>query len=272
MISPPMTLWVTRSSPFNLLTAQRLRAMGHGVLTVPLFQIRRMDSCAVPFDPELIAFTSVHGVRYHPYRAHWAHVPVITVGDRTAAAARRSGYLHVDSANGNLQDLQRLILRSAATGTRLIHFGAAEPAGDLSGYLRSRGFEAVFRKVYEAISLPLDEVQRALTHGTEVDGIVIHSPKSSRRVAQLIAETGWSGTVYCLSQACADELPLGRLISVASAPQPTEQSLMDLIRTVTVGRQEAGVQRPRMKTTAATACGCQLLIANDNYESEPTPA
>lgn len=249
-----MTLWVTRSSPFNLLTAQHLRAMGHVVLAEPLFEIRRTESPILPFDPELIVFTSVHGVRHHPYRADWADIPVLTVGDRTAAAARRCGYHQVGSAHGNLQDLQKLILRSAVAGTRLVHFGATEPAGDLSGYLRSRGFYAEFQKVYEAVSRPVPEILKALADRAKVGGIVIHSPKSSRRVANSIVETGWSGQIFCLSRACAEELPFHGKTKVESATRPTEDSLMDLIRAATIGsNQETGVRYPRVKTNAATA-------------------
>ena len=85
------SIWVTRSSPYNLLTAQRLRAMGLHVITVPLLEVRQLPCETALTRPDLLAFTSVHGVRHHPYQSDWTNTPVLAVGDTTAAAARRSG-------------------------------------------------------------------------------------------------------------------------------------------------------------------------------------
>lgn len=187
-----MLLWVTRSSPFNLLTAQRLRAMGHGVLISPLFEMCRLQVKALPWTPDLIAFTSTNGVRHHPYEAAWANVAVFAVGDATAAAAQRCGYRNVQSAQGNVHDLQTLILRSASVGTRAVHFGALEPAGDVAFHLRQRGFDALGVCVYEASPHALHRIRSLFAEGERIDGIVIHSPKGGSRVdhRQQVVRTG----------------------------------------------------------------------------------
>jgi uroporphyrinogen-III synthase len=257
MMRSPALLWATRSSPFNLLTAQRLRGMGHGVLVVPLFEIRALTIAPIKRRPDLIAFTSVNGVRHHPYRHDWSAVPVVAVGGTTAAAARRCGYRDVRSAGGNVQDLQALILRSVPTGKRLVHFSAKEPAGDLVRFLRDRCFDAIGERVYETIARPLPQVRGVLASEPRVAGIVIHSPKGARRIAELIAETGWRGAVFCISPACAIELRGIPGLSVHSSPRPTERALMETIR---------------QATTVPVAASEYWAVANDNIDYAPTPA
>lgn len=271
MTSSPMTMWVTRSSPFNLLTAKRLRAMGHAVVASPLFDIRPTDAVDLPWAPELIVFTSINGVRHHPFDAHWADVPVFAVGDTTAAAARRCGYRNVMSADGNVRDLQRLILASAVPGKKLIHFSAGSPAGDLVAYLRARGFDAVRQHVYDAQLRPLDQVRAMLSAGPRIDGIVVHSPAGGRRAADLIADSGWSGSVFCISAACAKEFHGISRISVESAARPTERALMQLIRDASAIRDEDRLALRLRGLAVLTGTTARDLpeSANDNPSALP---
>lgn len=266
-------LWVTRSSPFNLLTAQRLRAMGYGVFTAPLFDILPLNLAGGGKRPDLIAFTSVNGVRHHPHQPAWNSVPVFTVGDATAAAARRSGYQFVRSARGNVHDLQALILRSAATGSRLIHYSAQEAAGDLTGYLQGRGFEAERRNVYEAHARPLGEMRSLLSGRAPPHGVVVHSPRAGQRTAELVSETGWSGIVFCLSKACARAFHDLPRVVVVCAPHPTERSLMETIRSN--GSNEASARSldlAGLKVVVGSNVTGALRSDNDNDGLEPTPA
>lgn len=267
-------LWVTRSSPFNLLTAHRLRAMGHGVLLAPLFEIRPLEAPEIAGRPDLIAFTSVNGVRHHGYRAAWADVPVFAVGNTTAAAARRCGYRNVRSANGDLRDLQALILRSCSTGLRLFHFSAREAAGDLAGYLRCRGFDAVRCRVYETVPRTMREGRDMLLDVSRADAILVHSPMGARRVAELIAEIGWVGTLFCISKACAKEFEGLSGLSVKSAPRPTERALMDMIRKATEARaaRHAAAESGESKFLRKIEDSGRLLGANDNSWLAPEPA
>lgn len=269
-----MLLWVTRSSPFNLLTAQRLRGMGHGVILEPLFDILPLDWSVLNHSIDLIVFTSVHGVRHHPYRSAWSDLPVFTVGEATAAAARRIGYHNVRSANGNLQDLKTLILHSASTGKRLIHFSAEEPAGDIAMYLSERGFDAVRRSVYKTVPRSLRQIREVLTNVPRVDGILVHSPKGGRRVAQIIAQTGWGGTVFCLSRACAEAFRTNPRLTVHSAAKPTERALMAMIRhgMVDTEHEHRASWRLRLKARDQRLGARPLHSANDNWEPDPRPA
>lgn len=266
-------LWVTRSRPFNLLTAQRLRAMGFGVLTVPLFDVQPVGIGKVS-QPDLIAFTSVNGVRHHPFRHDWTDLPVFAVGDATAAAARRQGYKDVRSADGNVHDLQSLILRSAVVGSRIVHFSAKEPAGDLAGFLSCRGFKAERVSVYETVPTSVAESEKVLGGRGAITGILVHSAKAGKRIADLITQSRWSGDVYCLSTACAEHLRKIAGVTVHCAPQPTERSLMTTIRPSPSTRLEAARTfcLERFRGAGRRSAVPQLSFANDNHEHHPAPA
>ncbi|UUR09326.1 uroporphyrinogen-III synthase [Sphingomonas glaciei] len=184
MRKQPPSIWVTRSAPYDLLTAQRLRGMSFHVITVPLLEVRQLPCEKALARPEMLAFISVHGVRHHPFDSEWADVPVLAVGDTTAAAVRRSGYLEGRSAGGAVADLQTLALRSATSGSRVIHFGALEPAGDFAGYLSRRGFDAMHVPVYETEPC-VEGADLLLAGNSGVDGVLVHSPKAGRLACQL---------------------------------------------------------------------------------------
>lgn len=246
--------------------------MGFHVLTVPLLEVRQLPCEQKLARPDLLAFTSVHGVRHHPFSSAWAEVPVLAVGDTTAAAARRCGYRDVRSAGGAVVQLQSLTLRSAAAGSRITHFGAQEPAGDFFGYLRQRGFEAVHVPVYETAPT-IEGANLLLRGGMRVDGVLVHSPKAGRLLAPLIERTGWSGTVACLSEACAAPLRHLASIEVRSASRPTERSLLKVVAGRWVRtRPQPAASLWRHQAVFRASGAPRAVLANDNCRSSPHPA
>lgn len=178
MTSDPLLLWVTRTAPYHLLTVHRVRAIGHNALAIPVLSVRSVTRNAVFARPDALVFTSANGVRHHHARSRWLQLPVYAVGDHTAAAARRAGYLDVRSARGDVSDLQQLIATTVARPASIIHYSAREPAGDLVGYLLQSGFEATQIAVYETIRASDSELSSALSMMAAIDGIVVHSPKA----------------------------------------------------------------------------------------------
>ena len=120
------------------------------MLAGPVLDIRPVAVSRPAGRPDALVFTSAHAVRHHPLEPGWWGIPVYTVGDRTAEAAQRSGYRLIRSANGDVDDLQRLIRRTLPVSSRLFHFGARQTAGDLCGELVSVGYRASKHVVYEA--------------------------------------------------------------------------------------------------------------------------
>lgn len=229
-MSKPMFLWVTRTAPYHLLTAHRLRAMGHRALAVPVLYVRSLPLQNIRQRPDALAFTSANGVRHHQFEPTWRELPVFAVGDHSAKAALRAGYRNVLSADGDVTDLQRLIENALPCPASLIHFSASEPSGDLAATLRQSGYGAERIATYETVPASDVQLEAAIASMPALDGIVAYSPRGARRVAEVIATTGWCGTVFCISHACASQLRHLPGLVLQTAERPTEESLMNLLR------------------------------------------
>lgn len=231
-----MRIWVTRTEPDNSGTAERLKALGHEVVSVPVLGVRAFSTEPPELLPDAIVFTSVNGVRHHPNRAHLASLPVFTVGHATARAARAAGYIDVRSASGDVRDLQRLILKDLAPPARLVHFGAREVAGDLKGFLRRFGYLVERRIVYTAQAVAIRWLLEVRTGLSSIDGILVHSPRAAERVARVLAGTSWRGKIWCLSEACALRLTDVPGVQLHFTSRPDEAALIEMVRQANVIR------------------------------------
>ena len=107
----------------NLLRA--LEARGHQALLAPLLTIAPNKD--PPGPPELtgvqaLLFTSANGVRAFAGLSDWRDLPVFTVGDASAAAARQAGFARVEGAGGEVQltdALQAVLDRVPFHGLRI---------------------------------------------------------------------------------------------------------------------------------------------------------
>ena len=221
-----MRLWVTRTAPGASATAARLTGMGHQPLVSPLLAIE-------PLHPEMdlagvaaLAFTSGNGVDAFARLADRRDLPVFTVGDATADAAAAAGFADVRSAGGDVTDLAALIGAEMGGGV-LLHAGAREPAGDLIGDLARRGVTARTVAVYAAVDAPAAAGLAALSRG-ELDGVLIHSPRAGRRLAER-APDARDLPAFCISPAAAAPLVEAGYIRVRAAPFPDETSLLKLL-------------------------------------------
>ncbi|WP_332677143.1 uroporphyrinogen-III synthase, partial [Brevundimonas sp.] len=97
-----------------------------------------------------LAFTSRNGVDAFAGLSRERDLPVFTVGDATAEAARESGFGRVRSAGGALADLAALLIAEAPRPGLLLVPGALEPAGDLAALLSGR-IRVRALPVYEAV-------------------------------------------------------------------------------------------------------------------------
>ena len=84
-------------------------------------------------------------------RGELTRLPCLTVGDRSADAARAAGFTRVESADGALADLVRLATRHA--GGRLLYLAGEDRAGDLAGELSGHGIAVETAVVYRAVAL-----------------------------------------------------------------------------------------------------------------------
>lgn len=221
-----MRLWVTRAEPGATATAARLTELGRRPLVSPLLAVEELN-------PELelggvkgLAFTSRNGVDAFARLCGRRDLPVFAVGDVTAEAARAADFTDVRSAGGDVADLVALIAGRPPPGT-VLHAGAREPAGDLTGDLARRGVPARAVAVYAAVPAPGAEGLAALACG-ELDGVLIHSPRAARQLAE-VAPGARDLPVFCISPAAAAPLIAAGFTRVRTAPFPDEPSLLKLL-------------------------------------------
>jgi uroporphyrinogen-III synthase len=232
-----MRLLVTRPEPDATRTAEALRARGHEVLVAPLLAMLTMAArLAGPYDGVLM--TSANAARalaVHPRRGELTRLPCFTVGNRTAEAARAAGFGQVQSADGALADLVKLVAGKFDRSARLLYLAGEDRTGDPAGDLAQHGIAVETVVVYQAVAaekLPA-HVTEALKHNS-LDGALHYSRRS---VATLLTHARHGGaadavtglTHYCLSDEVAAPLREAGASRIAVAPRPDEASLLALL-------------------------------------------
>lgn len=211
----PPRVWVTRAQPGAGRTAERLAALGFAPVVVPLLEIQPLQVQPDLSEVQALVFTSINGVAAFAALAPAPTLPVFTVGEATADAARQAGFTRVSSADGDVVALAALI-RDKAAGLSLLHLGAAEPAGDLAGL------------VGDAARIAAQPVYRAVETGCQApdawDFVLLHSPRAARALAAgLSPDRARTRIAAAISPAAAAPLqPLGFAeIRIAATPDET---------------------------------------------------
>lgn len=213
--SPSARVWITRAEPGAARTADRLREQGFEPLIRPLLAVAFLPADLPDIDGfAALAFTSRNGVAAFAALSSRRDRPVFAVGDATARAAREIGFTEVESADGDLIALARLVA-SRASGPILAPV-AETPAGDLGQAVRAAGGAASIQSVAVYRTASTDA-----SAPDAFDAVLVHSP----RAAQVLAQAGRTpalsrAAVVCISPAAAAPLrDIGLAPAVASAPR-----------------------------------------------------
>jgi len=246
-----MTILVTRPQPDNEATGASLRARGFDVLLAPML---RFEPVALLEDEDAdyaaIIVTSANALRaIEPQLSghRWLKLPLFTVGDRTAAAARRAGFSKIISAAGDSQDLRELILAKARGKKRefgrgpLLYLAGADLSRDLAGELGELGLTVVTRTTYRMVAssdLPPEALEAIAAN--QVQAVLHYSARSARVFVDAVRAAGVEISALAVPQCCisanvATVLREAGASRVALASSPDENSLF-----VAVDRALAG--------------------------------
>ena len=246
-----MTILVTRPQPDNETTGASLRARGFDVLLAPMLHFEPMalleDEDA---DYAAIIVTSANALRAIEAQLsghRWLKLPLFTVGDRTAAAARRAGFSKIISAAGDSQDLRELILAKARGKKRefgrgpLLYLAGADLSRDLGGELGEHGLTVVTRTTYRMVAssdLPPEALEAIAAN--QVQAVLHYSARSARVFVDAVRAAGVEISALAVPQCCisanvATVLREAGASRVALASSPDENSLF-----VAVDRALAG--------------------------------
>ena len=224
-----MRLLVTRPEADAARTAEALRARGHEVVVAPLLRIEPVEAdFGGPFDAVLMtSANAARAIAVHPRGPELFSFPCLTVGDRSAEAARAAGFTRVESADGALPDLVRLLTQRHANG-RLLYLAGEDRAGEFS----SHGVAVETAVVYRAVAveqLPPDVAQAQLA------GVLHYSRRSAATLLRLAERAGALNAMlglahYCLSAEVAAPLRAAGAQRIAVAASPTESALLTLLK------------------------------------------
>ena len=266
-----MRIWITRAQPEADATALRIRALRHEPVVAPVLEVQPAGEPPDLAGVGALAFTSRNGVRAFAALSTRRDLPVFTVGDATAGAAREAGFSDVVSASGDVAALADLI---AGPGARvkgqILYAAPEEPAGDLVSALAAHGVAARAQAVYR--TAPADFAPPA-----EADVMLIHSAKAARRLAAHpdMAAAAPAITAICISAAAAGPLQGLGFREILVAPTPDEAALIETLHAWAAGQAPPRLYTPLFWIFVGFGLVCILaamLVAGLGPRLFPAPA
>ena len=202
----------------------------------PLLEIRRLQPILPPSERlQAVLVASSNAVAGLP-DSH-RELPVLAVGEATAARARAAGFGRVLSADGDARALADLTARTCeARGLPLLLAVGRGQGDELAADLRGHGFHVVRRTVYAAVPVPaLPEAARlALTAGT-LRAALFFSAETARHCVRLLQRARLHEAVegvdaLAIGQPAAVALQALHWRRIRVAARPTQDAMLALLR------------------------------------------
>jgi uroporphyrinogen-III synthase len=239
-----MAVLVTRPSPDDEATASALRARGYDVLRAPVLRLEPVafhDDMNARYGAVIVSSANaLRSIEPHLKGHRLLELPLFAVGEQTAIAARRAGFTHVRSADGDAAGLRDLVLarvkakelKKAAT---LLYLAGADLAGDLAGELGEHGVRVVTQTTYRmspVASLPR-EVCSAFA-ANRIEAVLHYSQRSARAFLEAARAGGVEISALAIPQCCisasvASVLHDSGAAQVVVAASPNENALFDAL-------------------------------------------
>jgi len=243
---------VTRPAEEAAKLIPALDAIGCEAVLAPMLEIVFRPTPRIDHDGvQAILITSANGARalasaLDPHAGRGT--PVLAVGEASAAAARDLGFKDVESANGDVDALIRLVgSRCTPKGGRLLHPAGSVVAGELKERLESAGYVVERHVLYEARPIAsLGGATVAALGDARTVAALFFSPRTAETFVTLVRQAGLEppcGRVaaICLSDAVARVAGILAWGRIAVASRPEQAALIDtLAGTLAGSRRSAG--------------------------------
>jgi uroporphyrinogen-III synthase len=239
-----LAVLVTRPHPDNETTAATLRASGYDVVLAPALRLEPVPFAhGIEAGYSAVIVTSANALRavepqlkQHPL----LQLPLFAVGEQTAAAARRAGFVEVISADGDAAALRECVVRGiraapARTRRPLLYLAGADLSRDLAGELGARGIDVVTRTTYRMIAvmrLPGDICEAFAAN--RIEAVLHYSTRSARAFLDAARAAGVEISALALPQCCisasvAQVLREAGCARLAVAASPNEDALLSAL-------------------------------------------
>jgi uroporphyrinogen-III synthase len=206
---------VTRPEPQASDTAARLASEGYAVVKAPLLAAVPREGPGSAEGIGTLALTSRTAAQLLADRPRFHLIPVVAVGEATAAEARRAGFHEVRSADGDVEALLPMLLDVPGP---VVHLSGEDQRGDLVERLRARG-QAAERRILYAM-----EPAGRLPDVDPVDAVLLYSPRTAALFAERATAPAWRGAT-CIALSAAVAAPVADRPHVVAA-RPDEPALL----------------------------------------------
>jgi uroporphyrinogen-III synthase len=233
-----MRLLITRPEEDGSRLAERLAALGHEPVLLPLIEIVYSDVPPLPLGgvQALIATSrnALRGLARNGVFGAAKRLPVYCVGEATAALADELGFRDIRIGEGTARDLAPLIARTARPDAgALLYLTGDHIAFDLAGVLSALRFTIRRIVLYRAVENPDSAPALAAYLSNAPAGVVLMSPRTAEIFAGLLSTIDQSAirdvTCYCYSPAVAKPLEDFKGLHLLIAARPAEADLFSLI-------------------------------------------
>lgn len=240
-----MAVLVTRPLPDGEASAAGLRARGFEVVAAPMLRFEPFgfsDDAEAPYGGTIVtSANAVRAVQSQLANSPLLRMPLFTVGERTAAAARAAGFTKVFSADGDAAALRDLVVETAKAKklkkkSPLLYLAGEEISRDLAAELRERGFEVTTHIAYRMVpakSLP-GEVVDGFAAG-RIEAVLHYSRRSARAFIEAARTGGVEISALALPQCClsaqvAEIVREAGATQVTVAARPDENALFEALK------------------------------------------
>lgn len=231
-----MRVLVTRPEEAARRTAARLSTLGHEPVLMPLFRPEYLvipDEAPEPFSA--LALTSANAVTALEKAGAielWRDLPVFTVGNKTAEAARNAGFRDIRSANGGGHKLAVLIRDQELDGT-LCYFAGEPRSPSFEDGLEEFGIRFETRICYRMVPVTYSPETLADIFANPIDSVLLYSSETANRFFELLEKSESKVAPHtrflCLSPniaACVSSEFSSRSFAAA---EPNEEQLFSLL-------------------------------------------
>ena len=227
---------ITRPEPGAGETASRVAALGLRPVVAPLLEIGALPA-TLPASDRLQAVLIASGNALVGLPTAYRALPLLAVGDASAARARAAGFSEVLSAEGDADALAVLAgTHCDPAGLPLLLAVGRGQSLVLAGALRGRGFRVMRRATYAATPVrALPEPAAAALRENGLRAALFFSAETALQFARLLIRCGLREAVREID-ACAigqpaataiDTLPWRRVLRAA---KPTQDAMLALLR------------------------------------------
>ena len=219
-----MRILLTRPEADARRSAQRLAALGHDAVIVPLFEIVATGALQPDGAFTRLLATSAHAFDVSHDTNDLKALRLDVVGARTAAVARESGFSRVETVAPDAKSLAMAIARENALPQDFLYLAGRERHPDLEAALGALGHRVTPWLVYAAretdtAAARLNELWRE----QRIDAVLHFSPRSAALYVALAEKAGLTAAALAplqiaISPRAARQLAGARLLRTATTP------------------------------------------------------